>query len=434
MTPAILLLMHQGRSFVEEIAEIAHARGMALVAVSSRPERDEVFQKNRGFLDGCIVTDSQHLQMGEVENAASRFSLEGYDLRAVLATFEAYRLFMAKMNQMLGARDCAPDSLRICLDKFELRRTLRSLGLSEVRSHRTDDGTELDLDPAVRWFVKPVRGAGSFACFLIESRDDLRDLTALRQQMQNDHQMSAIFMGQFDFTIEEYVEGPEFSFEIVAAERPITLCVHEKAKVDRLRRTTLESMSVSPAISLSAKEITAGADFVAQCLSALNLNAGAFHVEAKYWISRRRWEIIEINPRMGGSLIGASISAITGVSMLALWIDSLLYRDQALPELRQQIEQASQLRSASASGPSEATVFLSMYGEKGRTIRSISFDPGSRPPDVLKIHFQSGDMLDDSDRAIALMDALWQVRQADLRDEVDLLANLAKDQFHVTYL
>ena len=222
-------------------------------------------------------------------------------------------------------------------------------------------------------------------------------------------------MGQFDFTIEEYVEGPEFSFEIIAAGTPVTLCVHEKAKIERRRRTTLESLSISPAISLSDAEIAAGAGFVARCLAALGLDAGAFHVEAKYWAQRGRWEIIEINPRMGGSLIGASVSAVTGASMLQLWIDALLCADADLPALNQRLEQASQVRPSAVAGPSEATVFLSAYGDKGRTIGSISFDTGNRPPDVLKIHFRAGDHLDDSDRAIALMDALWRVRRADLR-------------------
>jgi biotin carboxylase len=65
---------------------------------------------------------------------------------------------------------------------------------------------------------------------------------------------------------------------------------------------------------------------VCACLARLGLQPGAFHVEMKYWQARWRWEIIEVNPRLGGSLIHASTERATGVSLLSLWLRSLLAR------------------------------------------------------------------------------------------------------------
>ena len=47
MKQAVLLLMHQGNWFAQEVQAFVAARGLALVAVSSRPTDPEVFRKTK---------------------------------------------------------------------------------------------------------------------------------------------------------------------------------------------------------------------------------------------------------------------------------------------------------------------------------------------------------------------------------------------------
>jgi len=278
-----------------------------------------------------------------------------------------------------------------------------------------------------------VRGAASFAAFILKSLDDLDDLASIQDQMRADHQMAAIFMDEYGFLIEEYIEGPEFSFETIVLDDAFHISVQEKARIDRLDRTTLESMSISPPISVDRDVILAGADFVARCLAATGVTHGAFHVEAKYWTARRRWEIVEINPRMGGSLINASVKALTGSSVLELWVDALLTGADGREALRSRLTHVSQLESLRLGTASKATVFLSKYGLKGRTIDAIEFAANDRRPDILKLRVEPGTTLEDSDRAICLMDALWQVPYAELPREVTNLDRYAAEHFHVEY-
>lgn len=432
MKDAVLLLMHQGKSFTEDASEAVRRHGLALVALSSCPEAPETLEKSRRYLADCIVTAGSRLTPGDLTNVVQAFAERGYRIRAAIATFEGYRLFMADLNRALGAPDSSVQSLALCLQKYDLRQFLLARGLSTVRCHRLDPTTRPPLEPG-RWFVKPVRGASSFAAFILKDQDDLHDLSQLQEQMKNDHRMAAIFMDQYDFLVEEYIEGPEFSFETIVFGEPHHICVQEKARVDRLDRTTLESMSISPPICVEREIILEGADHVSRCLAAASVTYGAFHVEAKYWVSRGRWEIIEINPRMGGSLINASVKAVTGSSILDLWIDTLLVKEQEQDAMRDRLRQVSQLEALRRGTASKATVFLSKYGEKGRTIESIRFAPETRKPDILKIHVEAGTKLEDSDRAISLMDALWQVGYAELRDEVAFLDRHATEHFHVEY-
>ncbi|WDD90664.1 ATP-grasp domain-containing protein (plasmid) [Burkholderia sp. FERM BP-3421] len=437
MTQAVLLLMHQGNSFTQEVRAFVAARGLALVAVSSRPGDPEVFRKNETLLDDYEVADGFDLTQADVEAGVRALQARGVEIVAALATFEGYRVFMAGINAALGAPDAPVDALALTLDKHRCRSALREAGLSEVRGMLVPAGDARwrgALDPASRWFVKPVRGAASFACFILEDADALDDLVAMQQQMVSDRKLSAIFMGKYDFVVEEYVDGPEFSYEIIAAETPRVVCIHEKARVERQARTTLESMSITPPTSLPEATLREGADFVCACLAQLGLRQGAFHVEMKYWQARRRWEIIEVNPRMGGSLIHASTERATGVSLLSLWLRTLLARTpEARAALDAEVDSISQLHDLSLGSARRGTVFVSKYGARGRTIEAIRYAAADREPAVLKLHAKAGDTLDDSDRAICVMDALWEVERATLPDAVAAIEAESEQCFHIAY-
>jgi hypothetical protein len=432
MNDAVLLLMHQGKSFTADVSQAVRSHGFSLVALSSRPEKAEALESVKPYLEDCIVTEDDQLCAEDLKGIVATFASRGYAVRAVIATFEGYRLMMAALNESIGAPDSSAEPLRLCLNKYDLRRFLFERGLSTVRCHRLLRDNQPRLDPGT-WFVKPVRGAGSFAAFILKDLKDLDDLPELQRQMRNDHRMAAIFMNEYDFLVEEYIEGPEFSFETVVVGDAYHVCVQEKARLDRLERTTLESMSISPPTSVNRDVVLAGADFITRCLAEVGVTKGAFHVEAKYWTSKARWEIVEINPRMGGSLINASVKSVTGSSILDLWVDALLAREDAdTDELRGRLQRISQLTSLRSGTASRATVFLSKYGMKGRTVQSIAFQP-SRKPDIVKMHAEAGTKLEDSDRAICLMDALWEVDCAALSDEVEFLDRDATEHFHVEY-
>jgi hypothetical protein len=127
------------------------------------------------------------------------------------------------------------------------------------------------------------------------------------------------------------------------------------------------------------------------------------------------------------------VKALTGSSVLELWVDSLLTGADRAETLRSRLKQVSQLESLRVGTASKATVFVSKYGVKGRTIDAIAFAAEDRRPDILKLHVEPGTTLEDSDRAICLMDALWQVPYAELPQEVTNLDRYAAEHFHVEY-
>ncbi|WP_231892018.1 hypothetical protein [Burkholderia sp. MSMB1589WGS] len=214
MKDAIVLLMHQGNSFTRELNALLATRDIAIVAISSLPPDQDVFDRNKPLLDDWVLAERAELAQADIDEAVRTFERRGYRLLAAIATFEGYRLLMADLNRALGTRDAPREALELGLDKFRCRDFLRRAGLSAVECIPLDadadadgDPARLDLDPSRRWFVKPVRGAASFGCFILDSARDLDDLPRMRAQMLGDRKLSAIFMGKYGFFAEEYVEG-----------------------------------------------------------------------------------------------------------------------------------------------------------------------------------------------------------------------------------
>src|SRR4051812_6883111 len=71
---AVLLLMHQGKSFTREAAEAAARLGLALVALSSCPEKPESLTESRRHLADILVTTAPELHEADLDDVASRFA------------------------------------------------------------------------------------------------------------------------------------------------------------------------------------------------------------------------------------------------------------------------------------------------------------------------------------------------------------------------
>ena len=74
MTEAVLLMMHQGNSFTQEVSEILKKKGLALLALSSRPPKPETFEKQQEFLADWIVVDRPQLELDDAVGAVATFA------------------------------------------------------------------------------------------------------------------------------------------------------------------------------------------------------------------------------------------------------------------------------------------------------------------------------------------------------------------------
>ena len=425
---SILILSHQGFSFIEDVVRGARDLGLRVHVLSSQPVTAgaERLKQITALADTVLMVGERHLGRKQVFDHLNTLLDEGERVLGVVSVWEGYRVIMAEANETLGAADLLPQQVVDTLDKFKMRRHLRAKGLSTVRTRIANPRV---VAAAVRGgrlsFVKPRRGLGSFGAFRLTTRN-ARKLPALAAQMQADREYAGLFGSRPQFVMEDYIPGVEFSFEVIAHRgRIFFLATHEKVEVQESEATTLENACVTPPVTVGAQ--SSGQWFVAQVLLALGLTQGCFHVEARFNQESGVWEIIEINPRVGGALIKESVKASRGACLLTLWMQTLIARSPS--EHRAML---AELRDASSAPVRQGTLFRVFFGEPGRRISAIGRGRGPRP-EILKIHAHSGDKLPSSDREVFLGQALWVTDPAEHWPSVSKLLKKSANALEVTY-
>ncbi|AET93988.1 hypothetical protein BYI23_D004780 (plasmid) [Burkholderia sp. YI23] len=435
--PALLLFAHQARSYAAMIKEYVERLDVALVILSSKP-RDVRDLEQLNALNPARLwhVDDEHLDESHVSMVLTEARDEGFTIIASLATFEGYRVLMALTNQRLGAVDVDPAAVRRCMDKYLCRQSLVERGLSRSVATVLDEESLSVLRASGRkLFVKPRRGAGSFACFRLDDTLTPERLQALKQQMRDDQAFRAIFAGQFDFIAEDYLHGDEYSLEVLAmGGASYVIGVHAKY-LDDSSGTTLETSNSLPAPRLSDAQQAAGERFVDECLAALQLRDGCYHIEARHDPRDEHWDIIEINARMGGALINQSIGIFTGgLSMLELWVRMLCATtDAARRALRDELDMLRESTRRRDKSMQQGTVFFSRYGERNRTLATLSTHELAPQPDIIESPVREGTRLPDSERGIFILNALWKVPIDEIATQLNALAAMLDQKLVVRY-
>lgn len=435
--PALLLFAHQARSYAAMIKDYVRPLDVALLVLSSKPRDPRDLDDLRALgVDRLWHVDDEYLAEPHVGPVLEEARAEGFEVLAALATFEGYRVLMAQTNQRLPTIDAAPDAVRHCMDKFQCRATLAAHGLTRARATVLDAESLAELSQSARrLFVKPRRGAGSFACFRFDRSLTIERLQALQAQMREDKAFRAIFAGQFDFIAEDYLPGDEYSLEVIAAGgRAYVVGVHAKY-LDDSTGTTLEMGNSLPAPRLSDAQQRAGERYVEQCLAALGLSEGCYHIEARHDPSDGHWDVIEINARMGGALINQSVGVFTdGLSMLELWVRTLCSVTlEAREALRARLADLRESARREARSIRHGSVFFSRYGERNRRLEKLSIAELQPKPDVVDTPVREGMQLPDSERGIFILNALWKVPVDEIPHQLDALSKMLDEKLIVRY-
>ncbi|MEU2872572.1 ATP-grasp domain-containing protein [Streptomyces olivoreticuli] len=408
----VLLLSHVGFSFMEDLVGTVTARGLKVYVLSSLPE-PQYQESRRGALadlaDDVRVTDGHVLTPRDVEDYLDHLEAAGTPVSCCLTVWEGYRHLMALANARLGVPDLDEKQVLELRDKLTLRNRLADAGLSRGRASALTPGTLAERQRGGgRYFVKPVSGIASFGTFPLTPDTTWADLERIAAEAQSDTVYASAFTaGGMEFLVEDYVPGQEFSFEVVVVDdEPHVVAVHEKCEVTETAGTVLENACVSPPTSLSREEIAVGIRWVASVLDTLGLGWGCFHIEARH--APGGWDLIEVNPRVGGSLISPSVAALTGgPGLLDLWLDSLLTArrpDGFLKDLK-----GLSFAADGTARSGKATFFRVFFADPG-TIREVGLnDDLPLQPVVTHVLLGPGDVVESSSREVFLGQLLWSM-------------------------
>ncbi len=109
--------------------------------------------------------------------------------------------------------------------------------------------------------------------------------------------------------VESYVDGPEFSVEVLGGAVRAVVGKH----LDQSRGFLETGHDVPAAVDAGTRELLAGSARAA--LAALGLRWGAAHVELR--VTDGRAYVVEVNPRLAGGMIPQAIRVATGEDLIA---------------------------------------------------------------------------------------------------------------------
>lgn len=407
----VLVLSHCGYSFLEGIVKILKEKKLKIFILSSLPI--ENFNERKKFIvensDSYLITSSLNLNQDDALKYWEYLKSFNNKILFVISVWEGYRHITALLNRYIGFPDLESSILNCILDKYQMRQKLLSNRLSNVNSYLIENKFDLDLlkKKESSFFLKPSIGIASYGAFILNDYTTWADLDTIISNIREDRLYKNVFQPCINFVAEDFIDGTEFSFEIIAnTEYLKILSIHQKIEMGTIDNlTTLEGGSISPPINLSEKHINQLSSWILDVFNSLGLNFGCFHVEAKLNFNNDIWEIVEINPRVGGSFISLSVEISTGKSMLQHWIDLML----DFSNKKNIIDFSKSLKSTilEPSDTSSFIFFRTYYAHSG-TIKSIEIKNCSNGKLIeSNIFLKEGDLIQQRAREQFAAQALW---------------------------
>jgi ATP-grasp domain len=433
----VLILSHCGFSFAEDLIAAIRARDLQPFVLSSKPlaeHGENRLQMLRESAEAVLSSDSHVLDEDDVVHALASLRASGYTVKACISVWEGYRVLMAHANALLGVSDLAAQRADRLRNKLFVRNELRSAGLSgiDARLVTPDVLDELKRD-GVAYFIKPVQGIASYGAFRLSQDTTWSVLDSIAKRAQEDTVYASALGEHVKFLAEDYVAGTEFSFEVLVAERqPFVVGIHEKCELTETRDAVLENSCTSPPASLTASEVSWGMAWLRAVFDHLALDWGCYHVEARF--DGKRWELIEINPRVGGSLISHSVKTLNGeASVLELWLDLLLQQtaEHANVPLKDTLTRLAY--SVDGTPPTARATFFRVYFASPGLIDSIEIRPVARAPAIKQVLLKPGDVVVEASREVFLGQLLWEMTREERDAELSGLLEASASAIDVQY-
>ena len=171
---------------------------------------------------------------------------------------------------------------RLCFDKYEMFRHLRSHGVRTVLTYRTLDDFKAGLakgEVAFPVFIKPVTGSGSVGARRV---DDLATLEELFKE------------GRYDYIIQELMTEGDCDADVY-----VDCISHEVVSVFSKRKIETRIGGASKTVSFKDPALF---DFVKEVCAVLELSGPC---DMDFFLKDGQYCLSEINPRFGGAYLHA---------------------------------------------------------------------------------------------------------------------------------
>ena len=307
--------------------EAARRVGLDIVVIDSEESAGRRLE-SLGVVDRFLPVDLD----SEVSKAASQcYSLiRSLDVpvRGVVTFMEMSVLLSSMVAELCGLPGLSPASVSIARDKRLTREATRTAGLASPAAFLIKTASDVAPASAHVGFpavLKPIIGADSLGVKRVDNLAELLEAFSEASRVMNSAVISAGFLTAVDvtsavdapsvlpveFLLEEYLDGPEVDIDLLLHNGQ---CFYSAVSDNgqTVEPYFTETYGNLPSV-LPARDQAALTQLAVDATSALGLDMGVFHVEAK--LTSRGPRLIEINARLGGGPICEMHRRVAGIDL-----------------------------------------------------------------------------------------------------------------------
>jgi biotin carboxylase len=285
----------------------AREMGVYVIAVDDDPDAPGMALADKAIVPGGLMNE------GKLVAIAKEEKIDG----VIHPCSEVAMNVMGRINDELHLHGISRETAVRATNKHLMREAFEAYGAPSPKSYCTDDveeGYRLFLSIGGKAILKPSRNSGSRGIAEIEQGLSFEEFAALFERSRNESRDKSVM-------IEQFVEGPEFSVEIIVShERVNVLQVTDKKTTEAPYFVELghNQPSLFPTNIVEAVK-----DAAVKGVKALQLNDCAAHAEVK--VQDGKPYIMEIGARLGGDFISTELTHLsTGIDMVAAAINVAL--------------------------------------------------------------------------------------------------------------
>lgn len=224
---------------------------------------------------------------------------------------------MGRINDELHLNGVSREAAVRATNKHLMREAFEAFGAPSPKSYCTDnvkDGYRLFQSIGGKGILKPSRNSGSRGIAEIEPGISFEEFAALFERSKEQSRDASVM-------IEQFVEGPEFSVEIIVWNGQVNvLQVTDKKTTEAPYFVELGHSQPS---MFPAEIVEAVKEAAVKGVEALQLNNCAAHAEVK--VQDGKPYIMEIGARLGGDFISTELTHLsTGIDMVGAAVDVAL--------------------------------------------------------------------------------------------------------------
>lgn len=292
-----------------QIPVITKAREMGyyVISVDDDPDAPGMALADKAIVPGGLMNEEKLVAISKEEQ------IDG----VIHPCSEVAMNVMGRINDELHLKGVSREAAVRATNKHLMREAFEAYGAPSPKSYCTDnveEGYRLFQSIGGKGILKPSRNSGSRGIAEIEPGLSFETFAALFERSKEESRDASVM-------IEQFVEGPEFSVEIIVW----------NGHVNVLQVTDKKTTEAPYFVELGHSQPSAFADNIVESVkraaemgvNALRVNNCACHAEVK--VQDGQAYIMEIGARLGGDFISTELTHLsTGIDMVAAAIDVAL--------------------------------------------------------------------------------------------------------------